>query len=360
MKKIVLLFILIFAFSGCSIFRANPQKKQEQAIARVETTSLLIDKKENKLVETGRAYVLGAKIAINHIPDTNRTVAVDVADRMVSLAQISLGNPSIYDSLTITKIVEDLLLEADVKVLRAETTNKTSEKKINELQAKVDLANKNLANFNDKVVLLEKEKIILHTQYEKDIEKLNKINKENAGKASQWDDENSFWRSLNPFVDLWRFFKKLFSWGLIIGAITILFKFSGIIFPALSFLGNIVDFIFGAISKVIFNLLPQAKKAAGVVSDKVYDSLGHVVASIQESLKKVDNEPIEEDLLKFFADNHQFTKSEVKALLESHSERIVQLIKSTLDKYTNEDSRAVILKIKSDLGIKSVNTKVNV
>lgn len=97
--------------------------------------------------------------------------------------------------------------------------------------------------------------------------------------------------------------------------------------PALPILGSMLSWLIGCI--------PQLAHIFGVVGKNV---LTNVTTGIEDFKSKLKNAPIEGELLRNVSDSHTFTKSEVQALLEEHSERNLELLNNSLAKATAPDT----------------------
>lgn len=333
-NRYFILFLLIFSLSGCSVFKSNPQKKFQQSQKIEQKAKEAIIVKENEIEDKGKSFVFGAKYS--NEKETNRTPAIEVSGRFLELARLTFGDPSVKDAMVVRKIADEL-----IETYKAET----EEAKRGKIRAE-----EKLQKIVNEVVTLQKEKENLIEIYRKKIEASDKVNEQNAQKAAQWDEENSFINSINPFHDLLKFFKKLLIFGLIGGALIVVFHILEIFFPGL----KIVSAIFGFLGKLALKFSPAAKKFAGVVSDNVYKTLKITVKGLQSVFDKLKNYPIEQDIIRNYPEDHVFSKKDVLRLLETHSEKIEQLIKEELDKVNDDNSRAVISIAKSETGIKSM------
>jgi len=356
MKKSIfsLILLLLFVFTPGMTCRKDAQIKYDKNVGLVDSTKKAIAKNETKIEDKGKAFVYGAKYANEQ--ETNRTPAIDISSKFLDLAQISLGNPSLQDSILMRDITDNLLKEVKIKLelekQRGDLTEKElkeSNKLISAYKKDIESANLQLNKFSNDIILLQKDKEILNNNLNKSLEKLDIVNKENADLAAKWQEENIWYKQLNPFTDLFSFFKKLFGWGIFLGIGFIIFKVLEIFFPAL----NILGVIFSPIVTCIKKFIPSAIKGASLISSKVYSGFKGLVKATEDALKKIEEMDIESKIIKNYPDDYKFTKTEVKTLLEQHSESIEAIIKEELKEHSTDEDRALVTKAKIDLGIKS-------
>lgn len=326
MKRFFLFLLLVPVLSGC--FQI-PFLKKTKAEEKVAQTSKAIDKNQEKIEDKGKAFVYAANYVNKQ--ETNRTPQINLESRFIDLAQLTLGNPSIQDAQLMRDIADGLLKDA--------------------IKDK-EIAEKKLDEFSKEVIKYQKNEAALTEKYESALEKVNKINDQNAIKAGKWDAENSQW--WNPFYDIFKLFKKLLILGLIGGVLFVGFHILEIFFPEVSFISS----IFGFFGKILIKFFPKVKNAAGLVGASVLNGLKATVKGIDATFDKLKNYPIEQELLIGYPNDKLFNKSEVQALLEAHSERIHDLIKTELEKAGDDESKAVINLAKQEIGIKS-NKKIN-
>ena len=354
--KLPYLIVFLIILTGCFGSLKKPDtvdkdylNKQKQS----EKAKLEITAAEKKIEDKGRAFLHAAEYTLNQ--ETNKTPHVLVTGTFLNYATLSLGKPSINDAKIVEEISDGLVsgYKAENLKLRLESsTNKIeidilkSQLKTAESEAKA--ANSKLDKFTQDVVRLQNNEELLKKKYQNELDKLNEENLANAAKAAAWDDDNSFINSINPLHDLAKFFKKLFTLTVIGGILFIAFKILEIFFPALSILSGIGGMCIGVVKKI----LPGAIKSAGLVGKGVYDALAHVVKSNQEFLSKLEQLPLEDELIEKYPDNYNFTKKEVKELLLSLTDKTVEELKKELQKNTDEQSRGIISYVKADKGIK--------
>lgn len=324
-----LLILILFSLSSCALFKSNPQKKFEAAQKQEQKAEKAIEVKTEQIQEKSKSFVYGAKYS--NEKDTNRTAYLDVSGRFLDLAQLTLGPANLQDSITIRKIADEL-----IDSYKAETEDAK--------KAKIK-AEKDLQAYVNQVVILQKEKDGLVKVYQDKIEKLEKINEQNASKASQWDEENGFWQQFNIFRDIGKLIKKLFVLVIIGGLGFIIFHILEVLFPGLRIVSSILAFA----GKIAMKLAPSIKSSLNLVSDNVLKTLKVTVKGLQSSFDKLKNHPIEQDLVQNFPDNYMFNKKEVLGLLEQLSLNIEKLIKTELDAQNDNSTRAVINVAKSEL-----------
>jgi outer membrane murein-binding lipoprotein Lpp len=357
---IISTILVAVLLAGCTSLGLNT-KKYDKAKENVAKTEDSIKKNETKIEDKGKAFVYGANYA--NKTETNRTPAVEISGKFLDLAQITLGNPSVKDAELMRGITDGLLQELKVQLEIEKQKNASSQKeikdsnvKITEYQKEIAKANTQLTEYSKSIINLQKEKDVLIEQLEKRKQEFAKITDDNSEKAAQWEADNSFWANLNPFTDLFSFFKKLIGWGVFLFIIFIVFKVLEVFFPGLGIL-TVIGSAFISLTK---KLIPTATRAAGLVSDKVYDSLSHVVKSNHSIIEKLDKLPIEDDLIEEYPYDKQFSKEEVRRLLYKLTEKTLEAFKSELNKNTDPHSRAVIRRVKSDAGITDEHINVDI
>lgn len=350
------LFVFLIILTGCfgSLKKPdavdkdylNKQKQTEKAKSEITAA-------EKKIEDKGRSFLHAAEYTLNQ--ETNKTPHVLVTGTFLNYATLSLGKPSVSDAKLVEEISDGLVSgykAENLKLRLQSSTNKIeidilkSQLKAAESEAKA--ANSKLNKYTQDVVRLQNNEELLRKKYEAELGKLEKENLDNAAKAAAWDDDHTLIGSLNPFKDIVSLFKKLFTLSVIGGILFIGFKVLEVFFPALSILSGIGSMCIEIVKKI----LPGAIKSAGLVGKGVYDALAHVVKSNQEFLAKLEQLPLEDELIEKYPDNYSFSKKEVKELLLSLTDKTVEELKKELQKNTDENSRGIISYVKADNGIK--------
>jgi hypothetical protein len=329
MRIWILVFLIIVSSVGC---KTNPEKRLFRLNNQLNKAAVNVESKNTQIEDKGKSFVYGAKYS--NSKETNRTPAIDVSARFLDLAQLTLGNPSIKDAAVVKEITDGLLAEADYKVKNAEEEKAKAEFKLSGLIKEVET--------------LQNQKTNLQHQYELAVDKVRSEAEKNAAKARLYDEENSFWNQINPFHDLGKFFKKLVIWGVVLGFIFTAVRILEFVFPQFSILGAIA----GGIGKLVFKIVPTATKAAGVVPKQIWDFSKKTVLSIENTLKALEYQDIESDLIKNYPETHKFEKKDVLQLLQLHSEKIEGMLKVELTQKYNEDDQAILNKAKINLGLK--------
>lgn len=354
--KLPYLIIFLIILTGCFGSLKKPDtvdkdylNKQKQS----EKAKLEITAAEKKIEDKGRAFLHAAEYTLNQ--ETNKTPHVLVTGTFLNYATLSLGKPSINDAKIVEEISDGLISgykAENIKLRLESSTNKVEidilKTQLKAAESEAKAANLKLDKFTQDVVRLQNNEELLKKKYQNELDKLNEENLANAAKAAAWDEDNSFLNSINPLHDLAKFFKKLFTLTVIAGILFIGFKVLEVFFPALSILSGIGGMCIGVVKKI----LPGAIKSAGLVGKGVYDALAHVVKSNQEFLSKLEQLPLEDELIEKYPDNYNFTKKEVKELLLSLTDKTVEELKKELQKNTDEQSRGIISYVKADKGIK--------
>lgn len=346
----VILLILTCGFGSCKTTAIDKQKKAKENIELVEKK---ISDKTIQIEDKGRAFVYGANYSLEQ--ETNRTVALQITDKFLDLAQISLGNPSAADASLVKEITDDLLQESNRKIAIANLQLAQTEDEKKKYQKEAEIYKKQvlegeakLQKLENSIVLLQNQEKLLKNEYESKLGAASKLADENAEKAVKWDSENSFLASLNPFSDLFKFVKKLFTLSLIAGALFIIFHVLEIIFPGL----GVISTIFGAIIKLFSKFVPKAISTAGFVSDKVKDGLKSVTVGLQHTINALKAEPIEDKILDTLDEHKMYNKNDIKKFLELHTENILELIKVKQNEFQDSNTKGLIQVIKAETGLK--------
>lgn len=368
MKNYVV-FVLAFFLCSCALFDSsvkspNDNKNLEKALQTQEKVQLkndLIKIAEDKLEDKGKSLLHGGRYVLNL--STNKTPEIDVSLRFLDLAQLSLGNPTIKDAQVIEGIADGLLAEYKAENLRLKATAETNRGEIKKLENAASQLEKQhrdaelqLKTFVGTVNKIQEEKVKLESELKKEQGKNNDLLEQLAVKADRFDEENSLLNSLNPFKDLFSFFKKMLGWGVILFVGFIVFQVIEIMFPGVAILSTIISIPI----KVISRILPRALNFAGLVSNKVLDAASALVAANNDVIKSLKDEPLEEKLLENFPEDKTFTKKETLNLLFQLTENTLDMLISKLDKHLDSDTRGVVSQIKAKTGIKNENLNVKI
>jgi len=254
------LLIVALMGTGCSTVTKYRTVKELQ---RVEEAKQKLADNETARLEKGRDFAYGTGKALDKIvtPSPEVKVAKVLNDR----AMLTLGTPDSQTALRLQQMVDDLLSLNEELRKRGAADLAARDAAI----AKLELKSKNLEHSVENAEDARDDKFVT-----------------NANKASQWDEENSFINSINPFHDLWKFVKKMFVLLLIVGLLGVLLKVLAMFFPALKPLSALVDVVLGGFGKAIFRLAPTAKAAAGVVSAEAHEvsekTLTALVKTVQD------------------------------------------------------------------------------
>lgn len=377
MRNFLVILLVLGLTTGCALFDKKPggaSEKQLEKENRAEIALKAIESNKKVLDNKASALVFGSKYTLEQ--ETNKTPRVEVSLRFIELATLTLEKPSVKDANLIMEISDGLVKgyreEAELaKKQAAEAQGRAAisdkEKDEAKIAARIasDLASKARQEHLDaekKLALFTKDITVLQEREKSLIEKADKAElalkefaRENSGKAEVYDEENSFLNSINPFYDLMKFVKKLFTLSIVCVILFIVFKVVEIFCPALS----IVSGIAGMILSVFKKLVPKAFSMVGMVSSSALDALRHVVKSQDDIFKKLKNEPFEQELIQNYPDSYQFNKKEVLDLLNQLTEKTVDSMEIVLSKVTNEESRGVITQIKQEIkGEKPANLLV--
>lgn len=288
------LLIVALLGTGCSTVTKYRSIKELQ---RVEEAKQKLAANETARLEKGRDFAYGTAKALDKIctPSPEVKVAKVLNDR----AMLTLGTPDSQTALRLQQMVDDLLsLNEDLRK-RGAADLAARDAAI----AKLELKSKNLEHSVENAEDARDDKFVT-----------------NANKASQWDEENSFINSINPFHDLWKFVKKMFVLLLIVGVVGVLLKVLAMFFPALKPLSALVDVVLGGFGKAIFRLAPTAKAAAGVVAAETHaaatQALTKTVAALQDL--RYDNTPEIKQLIDTTLEKHHddITRTEVRRIKE--------------------------------------------
>lgn len=284
---------------GCGTITKYQTLKELQ---RVEDAKQKLADNEKTRMEHGRDFAYGALKSLDKICEKDQLPEVKVARLLTDRAMLTLGAPDSQNALALQQMVDDLL------------------------SANADLRKRGqaeLADRDDMIAKLEARTKALEHSVEKAEDSRDAKFETNANKAAQWDEENSFINSINPFHDLFKFIKKLFVLALVVGLLGVLLKVLAMFFPALKPLSALVDFVLGFFGKLIFRAAPAAQQAAGVVPVAAHEvsekTLAALVQTVQD-LRKSGNPTVETHVAAALAENHSddgTTEAKVRQVKES-------------------------------------------
>lgn len=267
MKKflnILIILCLVSVVSSCALFR-NPDKAWENATSKVETATKAIDKNDTAILEKGKGYVYGTKIALAADPSTNKfhEVATILNDKAVE----TMGNPQLEEINSLRIMVANLLSDNTNLVVKGE---------------------KQLLSLDKKVIELQKENGLLQERLIRAEKKVIDVGTVNAGFASKWTSMiKIFWYAIYFIIA-----------GFVIKIV------AAVVPPPYNSIISIVSIPLGLVIKSIKSFVPEATKAAGVVTSEIYDNtklaLSHVVEAIEEN--KRDNPDSGANLAKYLKD----------------------------------------------------------
>lgn len=246
------------AATSCALFR-NPDKSWNKATDKLNAASSAINRNTSDIVDAGKGYVYGTKIALAADPSTNKfhEVATLLNDKAVE----TLGAPKIEEVDALRVLVSNLLSTNVALVAKGE---------------------KQLLTLDAKVIDLQNENLSLKKDLDKAEKKVIDIGTVNAGYASKWTSMiKIFWYAVYFVVT-----------GFVIKIV------AAVVPPPYNSIISIVSIPLGLIMKSIKAFVPEATKTAGVIAESTYNNtslaLKHVVEAI-ESHKK-DN-PVEAEKL---------------------------------------------------------------
>lgn len=347
---LILSIVLITGCFGLSNKSDGIDKDYLAKQAKIVKAKEEIKINDDRIIDKGKAFIHATKYTLNQ--ETNRTPHVEVSKTFLDLAQLSIGLPAVKDAKLVEEISDGLISGYKAENLKLQLQNSTNKVEIDILktelkkaESEAKFANAKLDSFQGEVIKLQLNEEKLKSKYEGELDKLEKINQDNSGKAAAYDSEHGFWQQFNIFSDIFSLIKKLFVISLIGGVLFVAFKALEVFFPAFSLVSGVFSVIIGIIKK----LAPAAIKSAGFVSNVAMDALKHVVKSQDNIFKKLKKEDFELDLVQPYLDDHKFTKNEVLDLLYKLTEVTVNSMEQNLKDSTDEETRGVITKVKQEI-----------
>jgi len=260
-SPLALLVVFILTLTGCGTITKYQTIKELQ---RVEDAKANLAKNEKDRLERGRDFAYAAGQALDKICIEKQVPEVKVAKLLTDRALLTLGSPDSESALQLKQLVDDLLSE---------------NAKLRERGAA------ELADRDAMIAKLEHKAIALEKTLDKVEDARDATLIKDANKAAQWDAENSFINSINPFHDLWKFIKKLFILALIVGLLGAGLKIAAMFFPALKPLSMMVDGCLGFFGKLVFRAAPAAQQAAGVVAVETHAASEKTLAALVKTVQ---------------------------------------------------------------------------
>jgi hypothetical protein len=282
----------------------SPESRNKRAEEKIDKTQKAIDSAQEGIGKKGGSFTYAADYTLSLDPTPSKYSSL--AKELTGRSLLSLGLPQAEEARELRVMVLNLLSTNEALRVQGEAALATKDKELGRLQSQLGS---------------------LQGKLEKAQEDFRKVADENSLLAGKWSRlVHFFW------IVVWA-----------VGIAVALRVVSAFLpFPYNS-VGNILDFLFGAVGKMIFRAMPAAQKAAGVVSSDVHDLFTgtvHAIANVKESLRTKD---IESEQLEDFDPDKQFTKDEVKKILERHSESIWDLMSRELNDKTDEQKRHLVV-----------------
>jgi hypothetical protein len=241
---------LLLGTSGCALFR-NPTGSWDKATAKVEATQHKVEANERAIADQGKNYVYATKLALQADPSTNKYHKIET--QLNDKAVATLGAPSMSEIVELEAMVSNLLSEN---------------------QKLMEKGQKQLADQDEQVAILQAQNIALQDKLGAAEKKLVDVGTVNAGYASKWTS-----------------LVKIFWWivyGVI--AVFVIKILSAVLPPPYNSIVSIVSVPIGLVIKGIQGMIPEAKQAAGVVAKQTYDTtkltLSHIIEAIEDMKMK--------------------------------------------------------------------------
>jgi len=247
MVWLLIIVMVVPMLSGCAMFR-NPLGSWNKATDKADAAAAEVQKNEDKQVDSARNYVYGTQLALEANPQTNR--ATEVASSLNERAMLTLGPPEMESALKLQAMVDNLLSTNKAIILKGE---------------------KELANMDAQIVDLQKENASLQLKLDKAEQKVESIGQVNAGLAQKWAS-----------------LVKIF-WWIVYGVIAVfVIKILSVVLPPpYNSIVSIIAVPIGLVIKGIHGIVPEAKKAAGVIAEGTYNNtkqtLQHIITAIEEA-----------------------------------------------------------------------------
>jgi hypothetical protein len=272
---------------GCASSSLSPSKFIERFFKKERSVKQETAEVEKKEVQKAAAFVYGSGKFLD--AETNTTPAIEGARMLNERARFTLGEPSYADALTIDAIVTGYLSQAE-----------DDRKKSLKLLAGLDASVKSLQS---KLEKLEAEKQKLDNNKDDATRKV-------VASADGWLGAKS---------------KRLLMWGSIFAVIAFLtpiaLKVVGIITGVGAF-GAPLDLVVGSTAKTLFRFAPKATERIGLIAKERYDEVHSTTDDLVRVIQDVKHK-----------DPEAFTK----------------VLKSRLERVTDDTTRDVIRKFKTSL-----------
>lgn len=337
MKAFWLLAPAIF-LAGCNslpkIDFTWPKSEQDKQIVQLqkdlnyakEETQKILEEKESEIfteetsrVSKGTSQVYAAHGTLEADPEPNKYT--DAASGALGVAKEALPVPEVEDLLVAINIQKKLLSEQaeEIKVgkeLLATASNEVVESKnkvtaLEEEKKEIEKESTEVAAaLGGQLIDLE---LIRETERQK---YLNKINSQ----AAAYQEENSFWKRINPLNGLMRTFSSLMFWVVLLVVFGVGLKIASIFFPGVGIIQAIVGGlgrVIGGLGGLLFGWIPDALRGMNAVKYKEYKIQRQIadnsVGSIQEL--KYDNPEVYKKDLKPKLEDWNKDNPELKAII---------------------------------------------
>jgi|GEM_PF-5178180 len=254
------------------------QLQRDLEYAQKETQKVLKEKdseivaEETSRISKGTSQVYAAHGTLEADPEPNKYTGA--ASGALAVAKEALPVPEVEDLLAAIEIQKKLLSEQAEEIKLGKELLAT--------------ASNNVVESKNKVTALEKEKSkiekesaeaaaalggqLIDLEATREVERqayLNKI----SSQAAAYQEENSFWKRINPLNGLARTFSSLMFWVVLLVVIGGGLKIASIFFPGVGIIQAIVGGlgrVLGGLGGLLFGWIPDALRGMNAVKYKEY------------------------------------------------------------------------------------------
>lgn len=275
--------VLVSSSVSCQLFK-NPLGAWTKATTKVETIEQKVQVNEDKVAAQAKQYIYAADTTLRFDPNPNKYSSL--AQDFVGKAGITLGQPTMAETLFLRKMVSELLSTNEVLLNKGK---------------------KDLLALDKQLIELQEENANLQGQLVKAEDKVIAIGITNSELAQKWTTLTKiFWWMVYGFIFI--FVIKILS---------------AILPPPLNSIVGIISVPIGLIIKGIQACIPEAKHAAGVVAATTYNSTKLALSQVVEAIE------------------------ELKVRKPEAAKELVPLLKDVTSK---ELTRPLITKVKEEMG----------
>lgn len=310
MKKLccfLLILMVSLTFVGCF----SPISRHDSSLAKVEKYEKQIESQQLISSELGAQYVHGADYALSL--ETNKTPVVEVAKQLTERSVVALPSLTASNQFQVRTMVDNLVSTDEAINAKGRLALLTKDRRLSVAQEKIKA-------LEDKLEAAES--------------RFRDVTQENAAMANRW-------YTMIKWI-------KIVIWTVII--CIVLRIITVVLPPPYNSIGYIFDYIIGGFYKIVSKLFSAANTAAGVVNSNVKTAFVGVLEGVQNAKNKIYNEDIETSTLGSDT-TKSFSYAEVKSLLESQSEKAVDILKQELSVTTSKEDKSLISGTKSENNI---------